>query len=148
MLRGYLLAVEDYPFCDVEVAVDTLVKGTAPRINPSFRPKPSEVGSECRRQMNLRVDRDNRERKLRPALPSPDVEHTPAGRARVGDMVKRFLADTAKKMQTPEAADDARRKSSLWARTNARFAPDPLPAATRKRLGFDVGDMDGREDAA
>lgn len=148
MLRGYLLAVEDYPFCDVEVAVDTLIKGTAPGINPSFRPKPSEVGSECRRQMNLRVDRDNRERRLHPALPPPSLELSPEQRAKGKAVFDRIVASLESKMQTPEAAEDARRKSDLWARTNARFAPDMSPAAMRKRLGFDVGNREDHEDAA
>lgn len=87
LVRAYLLAVDDYPADDVTMAVDTLVKGVAPGVNPGFRPKPSEVGAECRRQMNLRLEREARGRTYRPKLPAPDIAHSPESRARVAALV-------------------------------------------------------------
>src|SRR5690348_8447584 len=84
LLRGYLLAVDDYPADDVERGVDMLVKGTAPGVSPSYRPKPPEVGAECRCQMMLRLDSEARERAFRPKLPPPDVVKDKASRDRVG----------------------------------------------------------------
>ena len=43
-LRSYLLAVDDYPADDVTAAVDALIKGIAPGVNPSFLPPPAVVG--------------------------------------------------------------------------------------------------------
>jgi hypothetical protein len=98
LLRNYLLAVEDYLAVDVELAVTGFIKGIAPGVNPSYRPKPPEVGAECRRQMNLRLDREARERSYRPKLPAPDIVHTPESRARVKAMVERATAQLSGKL--------------------------------------------------
>jgi hypothetical protein len=95
LLRAYLFVADDYPADDVEAAVDLMVKGIAPGINPGFRPKPSEFGAECRRQMNLRLDREARERAFRPKLPPPDVERTPESQARVRAMVEAVVGKLA-----------------------------------------------------
>jgi hypothetical protein len=138
LLRGYLLAVEDYPSDDVTLAVDAFVKGNAPGINPSFRPKPAEVGAECRRQMNLRLDRERREKLARPALPPPMVDHDPESRARIAAMVDTFIGKTAALMRTEEAEADARRKA-IFDRTNARFDAE---------RGYEIGDHEDHEAAA
>lgn len=142
-----MLAVEDYPADDVEAAIDSFLKGTAPGVNASFLPPAPAVGAECRRQLHLRVDRENRERKLRPQLPPPDIVHTPEERARVQQKIDDLLANLAAAMET-EDASLTRRKLGQFAKTNAKFAPDMSPAAVRRRLGFEVGDPEGAEDAA
>jgi len=131
-LRGYLLAVDDYPADDVERAIDQLVKGTAPGINPSFRPKPSETGAECRRQMNLRLDR---ERDRRPKLAPPDVERSPEAQARVRELVER----TVKGLRTADADDPQARHRRQIEKANAMFDAE---------RGYSVGDMDAQDDAA
>jgi hypothetical protein len=147
LVRGYLLAVEDYHADDVWRAVDTLIKGTAPGVNPSFRPKPSEVGAECRRQMNLRLDSEYRTKLSQPRLPPPDIERTPEARARMQAKVDQFLADVAVKTEDPALV---KRRNEQWTKTNARFRPDMSPEALSRRLGrkagFTVGD--DHEDAA
>lgn len=135
LLRGYLLAIEDYPADDVERGVDQLVKGTAPGINPSFRPKPSEVGAECRRQMNLRLDSEAREAARRPKLPPPDVERTPESQARVKELVER----TVRGLRTPDSDDPVARHRRQLAKANACFDQE---------RGYSVGDPEGHEDAA
>ena len=110
LLRGYLLAVEDYHADDVHRAVDTLIKGTAPGVNPSFRPKPPEVGAECRRQMNLRLDREHRAQMHRPKLPPPDIERTPESQARVRALVEK----TVRGLRPADEDDpEARHKAQL-----------------------------------
>lgn len=146
-LRSYLLVVEDYPADDVEEAITTLIKGVAPGVNASFLPVPAVVGAECRRQLHLRLDRENRDKKLRPQLPPPDIIHTPEERARVQQKIDDLLANLAAAMET-EDASLTRRKLGQFAKTNAKFAPDMSPAAVRRRLGFEVGDPEGAEDAA
>lgn len=135
LLRAYLLAVEDYHADDVTRAVDTMVKGTAPGINPGFRPKPSEVGAECRRQMNLRLDSERREKNSRPALPPPPIERDDASRARVAAMVKQVVATIG------TAPDDTpiERHRRIIAKTNERFDKDQW---------FEVGDPEDHEAAA
>lgn len=151
LLRGYLLAVEDYPADDVERAVDQLVKGTAPGINPSFRPKPSEVGAECRRQLNLRLDAEARQRLARPKLPKPDYQRSPEEEARVKAGFAALIEDLAVKVRTEDAAATLRNKAVLD-KANKRFAPDMTDEAVHQRLGrrlsYSVGDIDGDMDAA
>lgn len=131
-MRAYLLAVEDYPADDVEAAVAMLIKGTAPGINPSFRPKPSEVGAECRRQMNLRLDHEARERAYRPKLPPPDIERTPESQARVRELMER----TVKGFKAQSVDDDpVERHRRVIARSNQYWdVGDPEG---------EVGDMGG-----
>jgi hypothetical protein len=133
LLRGYLLAVEDYPADDVERGVDMLVKGTAPGVSPSYRPKPPEVGAECRRQMMLRLDSEARERAFRPALPPPGIEHSAADRAKVAEHVKRAV----KALSVAPEEDPIERHRRIIARTNERFDAE---------RGNTVGD-DGEEAA-
>lgn len=135
LVRGYLLAVEDYPAGDVELAVDTLIKGVAPGINPSFRPKPPEVGSECRRQMNLRLDSEARARAYRPKLPPPDIERTPESQARVKALVEGAVAN----LTAASLDDPAERHRAAIRRSNAYFDAE---------RGFSVGDPEGDRDVA
>lgn len=141
LLRAYLLAVEDYAVGDVEAAVDELVKGTAPGVSPSFRPKPSETGAECRRQMNLRLESEARAR--RPALPPPDVVRSPESRARVAAMAQRAIEDIASTMLTPDA-ETSRRRQRFNERMQVRFDPKTEREALA-RLGYSVGDPDGED---
>jgi hypothetical protein len=139
LIRGYLLAVDDYSIDDVTAAVDTLIKGTAPGVNPSFRPRPSEVGAECRRQMNLRLEHERIERLVRPQLPPPMVEHSDEDRERVKARLDAYLSDTgAAKI---DGAD--REIAGALRRANERFKPSDDPIEMKRRLGFEVGDPDG-----
>lgn len=122
LLRAYLFVVDDYPADDVEAAVDLMVKGLAPGLNPGFRPKPPEVGAECRRQMNLRCEREARLKALRPRLPPPDVVRSPESQARV----KELVAGVVKKLAAEPDDDPAERHRRRVARANAYFdAGDP-----------------------
>lgn len=126
-MRGYLLAAEDYPADDVEAAVDMLVKGTAPGVNPSFRPKPSEFGAECHRQNHLRADKRARDKFL--ALPPPVDRVIPDDeRERVKAGFDKLIEDLSAKIITDDAGD-ARRRKAIFDKTNARFYPDGDEAA-------------------
>lgn len=150
-VRNYLLAVDDYTAADVEAAVNTFIKGSAPGVNPSFLPPPPAVGAECRRQMNLRLDAEARERLARPKLPKPDYQRSPDEEARVKDGFDALIANLSSKVRTEDAEATARNKAVLD-RTNQRFAPDMSDEAVHQRLGrrlsYSVGDRDGQEDAA
>lgn len=77
-------AVTDYEPMDLKTAVHAFLSGSAPGVsNPSFAPSAPMVGAEIRRQMNLRLDVEERNRIRRPALPSPDIVKTAASKARV-----------------------------------------------------------------
>lgn len=135
-LRSYLLAVEDYPAQDVEAAVVALIKGVAPGVNPGFLPPPAVVGAECKRQNNLRCEREARDRRLHPALPPPDVERTPESQARVKALIDGAVANLASKSLDEDPIERHRRRI---AKTNERFDRDPY---------FEVGDPEDEADAA
>lgn len=136
LLRAYLFVVDDYPADDVERAVDLMVKGIAPGINPGFRPKPSEVGAECRRQMNLRVDHENRLRAARPKLPPPDIVHSPESRERVKAMVAGVVAKLSANSLRGESEAN---RIAMIRRANERFDAE---------RGYGVGDPEDHEAAA
>jgi hypothetical protein len=142
VLRNYLLAVEDYDFSDVEAGIITLIKGTAPGVNPNFLPPPPAVGAECRRQMNMRLEHARLIRK--PQLPPPMVEHSDEERERVKARLDAYLNDTgAAKI---DGAD--REIAGALRRANERFKPSDDPVEMKRRLGFEVGDPEDEADAA
>ena len=132
LVRAYLLAVEDYPADDVTNAVDMMVKGTAPGINPGFRPKPSEVGAECRRQMTLRLEREHREKIARPRLPPPLAPRTAESKAKFKGIVEQIVANLSMVESGPNPSSEAGRRSILE-RTNKRFDAER----------YEAGDPDG-----
>lgn len=144
-MRGYLLAVDDYQAGDVTVAVDALIKGDAPGVNPNFLPPAAVVGGECRRQMNLRLRREELAQRPRLSLPKPltppDAPPTPESEARVREMMAEAVANLQRVAEEVNG-DQAKRKADGWARTNARFMPDMDDAEMERRLGFTTGDRD------
>lgn len=146
-MRVYFEAVSEYETQDIEAAVGNFLGGTAPGHNPAFAPPAPLVGAETRRVMNLRLDRANREKTLRPRLPPPDVKRDPASMARVAALMAQTVENLAAEKRTEDAAADKRR-SEMFAKTNARFAPDMSPEAVRARLNpnkpfYGVGNDDG-----
>jgi hypothetical protein len=136
-IKVYFDAVALYEECDVEAAIDSFLSGAAPGVsNPSFAPNAPMVGSETRRQMNLRLDREHRERLARPALPPPDVTRTPEAQARVKALMEKTVADLQAKSLDDDPIERHRR---LLRRTNERFDEE---------RGYSVGDREGHEDAA
>jgi hypothetical protein len=131
-LRNYLLAVDDYPAEDVETAVDTLLKGTAPGVNPNFLPAAPAVGAECHRQNHLRAEREDRDRRLRPALPPPDIERTPESQAKVRELMQRTV-NGLKAMSPDEDPTTRHRRIIGWANDRT------------DRIRWSVGDTEGTE---
>lgn len=132
--KVYFDAVALYPEDDVEAAVDAILSGSAPGVNPNFAPPAPVVASECRRQMNLRLRRMELERFNRPALPPPDkAPATPEQRERAMALVRDFVAKVEANNLT-EDAGAARRRAEHWQRTNERFYPDMDPEAVAERL--------------
>lgn len=130
-----MLAVEDYPADDITAAVDALIKGIAPGVNPSFLPPPAVVGAECHRQNHMRVTREERDKRLHPALPPPDLVKTAASRAKFKAVVDQIVANLA----TDPDQDPKARHRRLMTRTNERFDAE---------RGFSVGDPEDASDAA
>jgi hypothetical protein len=145
--RVYFEAVTPYEIRDVEAGCRTLLSGSAPGVNPNYLPPAPVVAAECRRQMNLRLDRENRERKLRPALPPPEIEHSPESRARVKALVEGLTHRLSVDTEAEESEAAARRKA-LAERTNERFFPDMDEREMEERLGFSAGDPEDHEAAA
>lgn len=146
-MRVYFDAVISYETQDIEVAVTNLLSGAAPGHNPAYAPPAPLVAAEVRRVMNLRLESAHRERMRRPALPPPEIEHTPEQRARIKDLVRQAAANLSSISKT----DDQRREIEIaerWQRVNSRFVPDLSEQAISQRLGFTAGDRDGEEDAA
>lgn len=145
--KVYFEAVSSYEVVDIEAAVSNFLDGSAPgHNNQAFAPPAPMVGAETRRVMNLRLDRVNREKALRPSLPPPDVKRTPESMARVAALKAQTVEKLGASMRTEDAEKDRRMREQL-ARTNERFAPDMSPEAQRGRLlrrdwGYDVGDED------
>jgi len=146
-MRVYFEAVSDYETQDIEAAVGNFLGGTAPGHNPSFAPPAPLVGAETRRVMNLRLDRMNRQKTLRPRLPTTDIQRSPESMARVAALMAQAIEGLAAEKRTEDAAADKRR-AELFAKTNARFAPDMSHEAVRARLNpsrpyYAVGNDDG-----
>ena len=127
--------------------MENFIHGAVPGHNQSYRPSAPLVGAETRRVMNLRVESEARERRLRPQLPPPDVVHSPESRARIAALAQSYVETVANQMRTEDAERD-RSMSALSARTNARFQPDLSEAAMRRRLGYSAGDPDGDREVA
>lgn len=98
-LRVYFEAVEPYQTIDIEQAVKNILSGSAPGMNPNFAPPAPALAGEVRRVMNLRLDAENREKRLHPRLPSPEVVHSPESIARV----KAMVANLSAKLRTADA---------------------------------------------
>lgn len=149
-----MLAVEDYPIGDVELAVDTLIKGIAPGVKPNYRPNPAETGSECRRQMGLRLRREELNRP--PALLPPDVVHTPESRARAMSVFEAWKANQAAPepaIVDAEASKAKAAKHQQWLRDRGELidiegSPYPVSRSLMNTLGYTVGDEDGDRDVA
>jgi hypothetical protein len=136
-IKVYFDAVALYQEQDVEAAVDAFLSGSAPGVNPNFAPPAPAVGGETRRQMNLRVDRENRERASRPKLPPPDIERSAESQQRVRDLMERTV-NGLKAMSPDEDPQERHRK--MLRRTNEYFDGE-------RERGFTVGDDDGEEAA-
>jgi len=146
-MRAYFEAVEPYETRDIEAAIHSFITGSAPGHNAAYAPNAPQVGSETRRLMNLRLDREARERLAQPRLPPPDIEHSPESQARVKEMVAGVVANL-KSVTADEDEATAKRRAEMWDRTNRAFRPELSDREVGRRLGFSVGDPEDHEAAA
>jgi hypothetical protein len=123
-------AVEVYDAGDIEEAVNRFLRGQVDWHNQSFAPSAAMLGSEAKRLRDARLESAARERRMRPALPPPDIEKTPEQRAKAAEMVKNFVASVSPDVVD---ADAALRAKSQWAKVNARFMPEQTEEAIRQR---------------
>ncbi|MDB6035989.1 MAG: hypothetical protein JWM16_6327 [Verrucomicrobiales bacterium] len=130
---------------DLQPGIAILVNGQYPGHDGRFAPTAPQLATAIRMARDKRLNGE-RLNQLRLA-PPPVEEISEEEQARVKAGFDQLVKDLSAKLQTDDAAADVRRKA-LFDRTNARFAPDMSPEAQRKRLGFDVGDPEGQEDAA
>lgn len=132
--KVYFEAVDPYEAQDVNRAVSDFLSGDVPAgWNLAYPPSAPQVGSAVRRAMEARLDRENRARRLRPALPAPDVVKSPESRAKVAAMVAGVVSNLSASMLTEEAAQ-AKRRAELQTRVDDRFLPDDSPEAMQERL--------------
>jgi hypothetical protein len=94
-VRAYFDAIEPYETQDILAAIRIFLTGSATGHNPAFAPSAPLVGSETRRQMNLRLDSEARSRL--PALPPPPMLRTAEQIARVDAMLAEVKANLARK---------------------------------------------------
>jgi len=138
VLRRYVEALTDYTLWDIETAVEAYLTGRAPGFDGRFAPTAPMLASACRRAMEERLDRENRARRMRPALPPPDVERTPASRARVKMAVNGFLK-AQREITREETEMVERRRKERWNRAHVELGPDMSEDAMRRRLGYTLG---------
>lgn len=144
----YYEAVAPYTADDVEVAVNAFLTGTVPGHNTAFAPTAPMVGSACRRAMEKRVDAENLRRRLRPALPKPDIVHTDEERARAKALVADFVASVAS-AEIEQTTEEQKRRKERWEKVNARFQPAMDDASVMERLlGYSTGSPESDEFAA
>lgn len=150
-MRVYFEAVSIYETRDIEAAVQNFLSGSAPGHNPAFAPAAPVVGAECRRVMNLRLDAEAIDRRMRPRLAPPDVEKTDESRKRVLARTAELVEALAAQKRTEDAQVELERKARQ-ARVNDRFAPDMSREAVSRRLyprdPWDVGDPEGDAEVA
>ena len=136
VLRRYLDAVEEfYPF-DIEDGVDLLMKAKIPGYDGRFAPTPPQLATASRVARDKRLDAMSRERRLRPALPPPDIEKTPEQRARAKAKVAEFVASVS-----PDPQDEATIaiRNARWAKVNAHFDPPQDEDSLTERLHLKRG---------
>lgn len=144
--KVYFDAVAPYTSGDVEAAVEAFLTGAVPGHNAAFAPSAPQVGSACRRAMEKRLDIENRARRLRPALPAPEIEKTPEQRAKAKAQVAEFVASVA---DSPAAEATTKQRNAQWARVNARFDPPQDDASLMERLmGYSVGSPESEREAS
>lgn len=132
-VKVYFEAVALYLEDDVEAAVEAILTGSAAGINPNFAPPAPAFAGECRRQMNLRLRRDELERLARPALPPPDIEKTPEAMERGRAIMDAAIASLTA-MNESESAEAIAASKARWEKVNARFAPEMSDEAINARL--------------
>lgn len=157
-LRVYFEAVEPYETGDILEAVTAFLNGSVPGTNANFAPPAPVFAGECRRQMNIRLRRDELDRAYRPKLPPPDVEHTPDGRARMLALATKAIANLTAVGGEEDADRSAKARERAEAELKRRVetgemicisgAPFPLSQTLAKQLGYSVGDADGERDVA
>lgn len=147
-VKVYFDAVALYLEDDVEAAVEAILTGTAAGMNPNYAPPAPAFAGECRRQMNMRLRREELARLGHPRLPPPDIEKTDEQRARARAKMQQAIDNlsSATALDSAEALDASKAR---WEKVNTRFAPDMSEDAIMERLirkrgywtGNDYGDV-------
>lgn len=132
-VRNYAFAAKDYCAEDVAAAIDAFIAGKAPGVNLNFVPTSAALGAECRRQLNLRLDQEDR-RKAR-LSPPPDKVSTDEERTRAAAELKEYLRGSAERQHAADGEATRRRQDTI-AKANARFAPSDDEQEFKKRLGL------------
>lgn len=130
---------------DLQPGIMALINGEYSGHDGRFAPTAPQLAGAIRQCRDTRLDSEYRT-KLAIAPPAKeDIPEVERERVKAGfdDLIKNLSAN----LRTQDAEADARRQA-IYHRTNARFMPDMSPAEMRKRLGFEIGDREGAEDAA
>jgi hypothetical protein len=144
-LEAYAVAIEGHDLRDIDQALRRFLRGEVPGHNAAFAPSAALVGAAIRQAMNDRLDSERRAQ--RPALPPPDIVHSPESQERVKAMAAEAIARLASDMRTEDAKRDSERKQFMG-RVNERFYPEMDEQAVKRRLGFAAGDPEGDADVA
>ena len=129
------MALEGYEHQDIEAAIRKLIRGEVDWHNSEFAPSAPLLGTVVIACRDERLDREQRDRRYsQPQITARQEEHSPESRARVKAMVDGFVKNTAKLMQTDDAAAHAANHAKLVERTQKRFDPPQYARAVNERL--------------
>ena len=136
VLHNYLMAVEDWAADFVEDGVTLILKGKLPGHDGRFAPTPPMVATACRMSAEASARLRYLNRLKTPALPAPDIKHTPEERARAKAKVAEFVASVS-----PDPQDEATIaiRNERWAKVNAHFDPPQDDESLTDRLHLKRG---------
>lgn len=155
MLHNYLTAVDDWPADVVSDAVDNFLKGSVPNFDGRFAPTAPQLGSACRMAQEA-ITRANYLNRIRtPALPPPDIKHTPEEQDRARAKIAEFITSQGPSIDEQRALEQDRRDK--MAKHDSFFADEFIPTpggvgriskTLAKKMGFSVGAPESDDAAA
>lgn len=155
VLHNFLTAVDDWSADYVEDAVSAFIKGQVPGFDGRFAPTPAMLGAQCRVASDMEARRRYLDRLATPALPPPDIKHSPEEQARARAKVAEFIAAQGPSISEQRELDSERRAS--MAKHDSFFAADFIPTeggvgriskSLAKLLGYSIGAPESEENAA
>jgi hypothetical protein len=133
VLHNYLMAVEDWAADFVEDGVTLILKGKLPGHDGRFAPTPPMVATACRMSAEASARAQYLNRLKTPALPAPDIKHTPEERARAKAKVQAFIEGVAA-ADLHVTTEERKRQQERWEKVNAHFDPPQDDESLTDRL--------------
>lgn len=158
-LGAYALVLRQADERDHEPGVMILINGEYPGHDGRFAPTAPQLASAIRMARDKRLERERIGRIHQPALPAPDVEHSPESQAKVRAMMAEAVAKLGAGMRTDDAAVELakRQAKEKLVKHDAFFAEDyvatdggvgRISKSLARIIGYEVGDEDGDREVA